>query len=124
MRTDMAAPILNNWRRIGVRHGSPGILVGEVSGHPLLPDGWITTSAVRDIAEDRSHAHTASRRYDLATPLPDDNPLPKAAKDAILTRLVRNAARTPSIFVPNAIELQRLTTFVEELSEAPVKPNL
>jgi hypothetical protein len=117
----MAAPILNNWRHITVGHGSPGILVGEVSGHPLLPNGWITTSAVREIAEDRSHAHTASRRYELAKPLPDDKPLPQAAKDAILTRLLRNAARASSIYPPNATEMQRFATFVEELSEVTVK---
>jgi len=120
----MAAPILNNWRYVSVGHGSRGILVGEVSGHPLLPDGWITTSAVRDIAEDRSHAHTASRRYELATPLPEDKPLPQAAKDAILTRLVRNAARASSNSLPNATEQQRLAAFVEELSEATVKRNV
>ena len=120
----MAAPILNNWRRIAIGHGSLGILVGEVSGHPLLPNGWITTSAVRDIAEDRSHAHTASRRYQLAKPLPDDKPLPQAAKDAILTRLVRNAARVSSASFPNATELQRLATLVDELSEATVKHNV
>jgi len=79
---------------------------------------------VRDIAEDRSHAHTASRRYDLATPLQDDKPLPQAAKDAILTRLIRNAADTSIVAFPTATELQRLFTYVEELSEAPVKRNL
>jgi hypothetical protein len=120
----MAAPILNNWRRIGVGHGSPGILVGEVSGHPTLPDGWITTSAVKGIAADCSHAHTASRRYELGTPLPDDQPLPQAAKDTILARLFRNAERTPSIALPSATEVQRLATLVEELSEAPVNRSL
>ena len=120
----MAAPILNNWRRIGIGHGSPGILVGEVSGHPSLPDGWITTSAVREIASDSSHAQTASRRYELGTPPPGDKSLPQTARDAIMTRLLRNAPRTPSVGLPSSTELQRLATFAEELSEATVKRNL
>lgn len=111
----MATPILNNWRHIA-RHGTaPGILVGEVSGHPLLPDGWITTSAVSEIAEDRSWAQTASRRYQLGTPLPDDERLPQAATYAVMNRLLRNAGGL------SLAELDRLAAFAEELSEAPVK---
>lgn len=36
-----AAPLLTNWRL----HWEPmPVLVGQVSGHPILPDGYITTS--------------------------------------------------------------------------------
>jgi hypothetical protein len=50
----MANPVLNNWRLIGAVAERLGILVGQVSGQPSLPDGWITTSAVSDIAQDHS----------------------------------------------------------------------
>ena len=114
----MADPVLKNWRLIGAVADRLGILVGEVSGHPSLPDGWITTSAVSDIAQDRSWARTVSRRYDLATPFPDDHRLPAAATEAILSRLLRNAGT-----LPDETSLSRLTAFAEEFSEAPVKRN-
>src|SRR5689334_12458097 len=111
LRKAMRSPTLNNWRLIGVGQETLGMLVGEVVGHPSLPDGWITTSAVSEIAEDRSWAKTASRQYLLATPMPDNQALPKAARDALLSRLLRNAGQLPDLSV-----LNRLATFVEKLS--------
>jgi hypothetical protein len=111
----MVAPILNNWRLIAGTRDFLGILIGEVTGHPLLPDGWITTSAVSEIAQDRSWACTASRRYDLGAPLPDDQRLPPMATEAILSRLCRDAGT-----LPNVDALGRLVALAEELSEAPV----
>ena len=113
----MASPVLSNWRLIaGNGDDVLGVLVGEVSGHPSLPDGWIVTSPVAEVAGDRSWAQTANRRYQLATPLPDDQPLPPAATDAVLNSLFRNAGTLPSIEA-----LERLTVLAEKLSEAPIK---
>jgi hypothetical protein len=113
----MADPILRSWRLIAGDETVLGILVGEVCGHPLLADGWITTSAVAEIASDRSWARTASRRYVLAAALPDDRPLPPAATDAILNRLLRTAD-TP---LPSVAVLHRLVALAETLSRAPGK---
>jgi hypothetical protein len=112
----MASPVLYNWRLIGGNGNALGVLIGEVSGHPSLRDGWITTSPVAEVAGDRSWAQTANRRYQLTTPLPDDQPLPPAATDAVLNSLFRNAGTLPSIQA-----LERLTVLAEKLSEAPIK---
>ena len=112
----MASPVLNNWRLIGGNGNVLGVLVGEVSGHPLLRNGWIVTSTVAEVTGDRSWARTANRRYQLATPLPDDQPLPPAATDAVLNSLFRSAGELPSLEA-----LERLTVLAEKLSEAPIK---
>lgn len=112
----MTTPILNNWRLIGGAENVLGILVGEVSGHPSLPDGWVITSVVAEIAEDHSWAQTSSRRYRLAIPLPDDQPLPPAAADAVLNRLLKNAGTLPSLAA-----LERLAKLATKLSEPPAK---
>ena len=92
----MASPVLSNWRIIaGNGDDVLGVLVGEVSGHPSLSDGWIVTSPVAEIAGDRSWAQTASRRYQLATPLPDDQSLPPAATDVMRSSLFRDANTIP-----------------------------
>jgi hypothetical protein len=112
----MPSPVLNNWRLIAGNGIVPRVLVGEVSGHPKLRDGWIVTSSVAEVAGDRSWARTANRRYQLATPLSDDQPLPPVATDMLLGILFRNAGELPSL---EAVEL--LTVLAEKLSEAPIK---
>jgi hypothetical protein len=112
----MATPVLDNWRLIGGKCDALGILIGEVSGHPSLPNGWITTSPVAEVAGDRSWARTANRRYQLATPLPDDQPLPPVATDTLLSIMFRYAGELPSL---EAVE--RLTVLADKLSEAPLK---
>lgn len=47
------------------------VLVGVVSNHPLLDDGWITTSPLIFISDDKQLARTVSRFYRLAAPLID-----------------------------------------------------
>ena len=44
-------------------------LIGWVNNHPLLGDGWITTSVVLAIDPKRKWARTVSRVYRLGTPL-------------------------------------------------------
>jgi len=113
----MSTPVLNNWRLVGGQgKATLGILVGEVAGHPSLADGWIATSAVAELAEDDSWARTASRRYRLAAPLPDDQPLPPQAKNALLNRMFRNLGT-----LKNEATLERVLNFVDKLSQAPVK---
>ena len=62
------APLLTDW----VAQPLPGGLVrfvGFVSGHPLLQDGWITTSVVLATDEQAGWARTVSRYYRLGPPL-------------------------------------------------------
>jgi hypothetical protein len=60
------APILDNWAfSIEPRRR----LIGTVTGHPRLPDGWITTSPLVWIDPDRGVARTISRYYRLGRPL-------------------------------------------------------
>jgi hypothetical protein len=104
----MASPVLSNWRLIaGNGDDVLGVLVGEVSGHPSLSDGWIVTSPVAEIAGDRSWAQTTNRRYQLATPLPDDQPLPPAATDVMLNSLYRNANTLPSKKTPTVLSKEK-----------------
>jgi hypothetical protein len=49
-------------------------------------------------------------------PLPDNQPLPPAAADAVLNRLLRNAGTLPSLAA-----LERLAELAAKLSEPPVK---
>lgn len=58
------APLLTGW----IVQPMPGglfRLVGFVSGHPLLQDGCITTSAILAADEQAGWARTASRYYRL-----------------------------------------------------------
>lgn len=104
----MPDPVLKNWRLI-----ANSVLVGEVSGHPSLKDGWITTSKVVEISDD--WAQTGSRRYCLEDPLPDDQPLPPAARDAVLARLLHNSGKLA------VSDLERLSALADELAKAPGK---
>jgi hypothetical protein len=71
---------------VGLEHWLPGvdpandlpILMGQSIGHPILGDGFITTSPVLWVSEDRTIARTLSRWYRLgrcALP-PTDEPSP------------------------------------------------
>ncbi|MHB8267120.1 DUF6634 family protein [Bradyrhizobium sp.] len=57
------APLLDDWmieRDNGVHN-----LIGAVTGHPLVNDGWMTTSAVVVMSEEDGWARTVSRWYRL-----------------------------------------------------------
>lgn len=58
------APLLGGW---AVQPFAAGLvrLVGFVSGHPLLPDGCITTSAILAADEQAGWARSVSRYYRL-----------------------------------------------------------
>lgn len=113
--TKTADPVLENWRLIG--DGGPRTLVGEVSGHPKLDDGWITTSVAVEMAADRSWAITRARRYVLGRQLPDDKLPPQDGTDAILNRLFRNHG-------PASLgRLKELAPYAQELSKAPGAPS-
>jgi len=62
-------PLLDHWA-ISIE-GPVRRLVGVVSNHPRLQDGWITTSPLIFISDDKKLARTVSRFYRLATPLVD-----------------------------------------------------
>lgn len=59
-----AAPLLSDWA-LAVEPASVYRLVGVVSGHPIIADGWCTTSVVLVIAPQRQWARTISRLYRL-----------------------------------------------------------
>lgn len=63
--TDLAgAPLLSGW---AVEPQEPDLirLVGIVTGHPSIPDGWCTTSIVLAADEEAGWARTVSRYYRL-----------------------------------------------------------
>jgi hypothetical protein len=62
------APILADWA-LGDSSNDLVRLVGWVTGHPLLDDGWITTSVLLAIDPERKWARTVSRLYRLDKPL-------------------------------------------------------
>lgn len=109
----MADPILQNWRLILGDAKALGILVGQVTGHPKLLDGWITTSVVEELADDHSWAVTRSRRYVLGKPIPADQSIPPGGTDAVLNRLFR-AYGTVTL-----AELDKLVARANALSKAP-----
>ncbi|MEO3433623.1 DUF6634 family protein [Inquilinus sp. CAU 1745] len=62
-----AAPLLDHWT---YSVEPPDGLIGVVTGHPRLQDGgWITTSQLVWIDEQRGVARTVSRYYRLGRPL-------------------------------------------------------
>ena len=63
-----AAPVLSNWV-LAEEPENLFRLAGMVSGHPLLADGWCTTSIVLVMDPDRNWVRTVSRLYRLEKPL-------------------------------------------------------
>jgi hypothetical protein len=63
-----AAPVLSNWV-LAEEPENLFRLAGMVSGHPLLADGWCTTSIVLVMDPHRKWARTVSRLYRLGQPL-------------------------------------------------------
>jgi hypothetical protein len=57
------APLLTDW---GVGFKELPCLIGNVSGHPLLPDRWVRTSELFAMDPDMKWARTYSRFYRLA----------------------------------------------------------
>lgn len=96
-------PLITTWRPIALPSGPSAMLVGIVSGHPLVKDGWVTTSIVLKLDRASARARTNSRWYRLGDELPDYLPLPPGAQDVLLARIVRIA------------ELQRWSGWLEEL---------
>ena len=62
------APCLAGW---ALEAGPNLRLIGVVTGHPRIPDGWVHTSPLVWISADRSYARTVSRFYRLGQPLFD-----------------------------------------------------
>lgn len=87
----MSNPVLCNWRWILYENGPElGVFLGEVTGHPLLNDGWVITSSVQWISDDRSCARTLSRLYELKEEFPRDQALPEKPRNILLTNLVES----------------------------------
>lgn len=63
-----AAPRLEGW---AIEEVLPGLfrLVGVVSGHPEIADGWCSTSVLLVLDQHRGYAWTVSRLYKLGKPL-------------------------------------------------------
>lgn len=62
------APLLSSWI-VEVQPGGLIRLVGSVSGHPTISDGWCTTSVVLAADETAGWARTVSRYYRLGPKL-------------------------------------------------------
>lgn len=62
-----AAPLLTVWCPILI--GADLCLAGQATGHPTLPDDYITTSPLLALAPDLTWARTLSRFYRLGLPL-------------------------------------------------------
>lgn len=62
------APILSHWV-VETLPGGGLYLIGEVSGHPQIADGWCTTSAVLAIDVGAGWVRTISRYYRLGPKL-------------------------------------------------------
>lgn len=58
------APLLSHWA-VEAQPGGLVRLVGIVSGHPSIRDGWCTTSPVLAANEDAGWVRTVSRHYRL-----------------------------------------------------------
>jgi hypothetical protein len=110
----MTDPVLDHWRLLTRMPDCLGFFVGIVTGHPLLRDGWITTSVVMELGEDRSWARTMSRRYRLAAELPHDLPLPAEAANLLLTRFLSAVPENADLPL-----IEKLTKIAESFSEAP-----
>lgn len=66
--------------------------LGENPGaHPLIADGWVTTSVVLELDRASGRARTRSRWSRLGDELPDHLPLPPPAQDVLLSRILREA---------------------------------
>jgi hypothetical protein len=86
----MSNPLLRNWRLIQLGSEDDfdclgSSFLGEVTGHPRLNDGWIITSAVRWIADDKSCARTNSRLYRLENEFPRDQAMPEKPRNILAT---------------------------------------
>lgn len=64
----ISAPTLSGWAVEQVGENTYR-LIGVVTGHPIVPDGWCTTSVVLVMDPERGWARTVSRLYRLAEPL-------------------------------------------------------
>lgn len=95
-------PVLRNWRRIDVG-GGMAILIGEVSGHPLLADGWMTSSPLVAFDPDNGWAQTETRCYTLADSYPDELALPDRAVDALVNRLLAGLGAIALEDLPRAL---------------------
>lgn len=106
----MADPALDQWRLLAIN-----ALIGRVSNHPKLGDGWIVTSVVEELDRATKRARTLSRWYDLLDEIPPDEPLPDVAHDLLLSVLSRR--------VTIALEdIPKLFALVEGLCAPPGKP--
>lgn len=82
-------PILRNWRLIPFEDEPElRVFLGEVTGHPLLNEGWVITSPMQWISDDRSCARTHSRLYKLENEFPRDQRLPEKPRNILFSSLV------------------------------------
>jgi hypothetical protein len=81
-----AAPILNNYILTATSDDRP-VVIGEVSGHPGLDDGFIASSAVVAINAAEGYMRTQSRWYRLGLAMKDAK-VGDLSADALQTYLV------------------------------------
>lgn len=87
MTLEEGPPFLDRWRQVAKSQFGQGVLVGYVSGHPSVKQGWVVTSPLLSISVAEATAQTQSRHYRLGSPYPDDIALPPAARRILFLRM-------------------------------------
>lgn len=110
--TDDDTPLLQNWRMVA---GTK--LVGEVTGHPWIEDGWMLTSRLVSASDPIARtAQCESRVYRLGEPWPVDEPMPRAAREIVIRGILVNLR-------PFAVEdLAKAHHAAKTLAEAAFRP--
>ncbi len=92
------APLLEDWRVLISRHGSP-VIWGQVSGHPRLDDTMISTSRLIAINPSAGWARSISRWFRLGEPIAGSKT--HGQPPATLSELKRQASASEfGVFVP------------------------
>jgi len=103
-----AAPRLRLWQPVLIQRDL--CLAGLVTGHPLLPPDYITTSPLIALDPTLAWARTMSRFYRL------DQPLSEALKDALASDSARGIQPLEAYGHP-AVDLAQVQTYLAGLAE-------
>jgi len=110
------APLLSAWYLYPARPGVL-VLVGDVSGHPTLKDGPVTTSRVLAVDEAAGWAQTLNRLYKLG---PKYSPKRRFLDDYI--EEARREGRLVSGLVPPGTVREEQPGELPPLEDAPDEP--
>lgn len=106
-------PKLSNWRLMVATPGKRGFVVGELTGHPQVKDGWVTTGQVVTLDEHNHILKTRKTTFRLGKPLPQGEPLPAAAYDAVIKMALDNASTRMGVLSMEIVE--QITIAVDQM---------